>query len=1105
MADVITRLRLDTDEFQNRARRASSSFNDMSQQLEDAKNKIALLNSENLKLSGSFGKMQTVSTTLRGKISELSEAYLAAAHHYNMLDEAGRKSQYGQNMLRGMEQLRQRVHATRAELQGLEAGLNGKKSGAGFGSRFAQGLVPGLGMGAGAAGAMAAVKAVGLLKDVTVDAVKTNMDFEQSNANLAAILGKTSKQIGLLTENAKALGGSTKFTASEITELQTVLARRGFGQEQIIEMTHGITNLSLATGTDLAQSAELAAATMQAFGMKATEMDKIVSTLGVSTTKSALTTEALGTSLQYVAPTARAAGFSLEDTVAMLGTLVDNGINASTAGTSLRQIFLGMSTSSGKLAKALGGPVNSFEDFVAALRRMKEEGGDSIESISKAVRVTALPAFLALVNNADRLDELKESITDVDEELQKMADTQMNTAKGATIILKSAWEGLMLTFSESNGILKDTVEMLTRIVNKYKDFRNLRQGGQAAVNASIGDSEAFRKDTEQKAKNFIQDWNNNQMAATMRGGGESGMVAGTGFGIDGLGVAWSSNKSEYESAFDEAAAKLKEQKALYEKLIPLSEQYAKYQDGAISPKTQAAIRDWGEGRDAKSKIEELTGSKFNYEGFQSYLTNMYRQIKMYEAVVNMNPANSETPVVADAEDQSDQFSRLLATIKNGGDPHAEEAARIKARYEELIAELDRESMSEREYTTKVYDYHDQMYDELVNLYKDDAKHQNSYLEQKAKNTSRFNRDIYKIGIKEQKAAIEMEAKNEVEALKKNEMGEREYADKVYEIRKKMFEKLIELYATSNPTKADEYRGQLATLTSSHQGSQRPTAGKVFADYSTGVADAKDYLGEYIEMAKTASDENQKAWATGQVIEYAKEVANASTQIQKIKNFKSIAGEWQKGWSGIASSVDAVTDVVDTLRDAIEGNASAWDVMKATMNSVFTIMESVCSVMETVNTLTEIGRALSQSKSEANLEEAATLGIKAGASGAVAGAEAGESVASIPYVGPILAVAAIASVAAAIGSMFKKTEYHANGGFIGGPRGTDITPMWGTPGELVLNRAQQNNLAGQLAGSARGGFDGGNVQFVLRGTDLIGSINSTVSTRGGNRNNKIYQH
>jgi len=116
-------------------------------------------------------------------------------------------------------------------------------------------------------------------------------DFDQSIADLGAISGKTAEQIAPLRKQAIELGESTRFTASEIVGLQIELAKLGFTIPEIQKSTEAISNLSAATGSELADAAKIAGSTLRAFNLDASEMDRVASTLGVATTKSALNME----------------------------------------------------------------------------------------------------------------------------------------------------------------------------------------------------------------------------------------------------------------------------------------------------------------------------------------------------------------------------------------------------------------------------------------------------------------------------------------------------------------------------------------------------------------------------------------------------------------------------------------------------------------------------------------------------------------------------------------------------------------------------------------------------------------------------------------------
>src|SRR5690606_2246018 len=65
-------------------------------------------------------------------------------------------------------------------------------------------------------------------------AIKITADYEQSTANLAAILGVNIEETKKLQENSKRLGATTSFTAAEVAGLQTEYAKLGFPEQEIL-------------------------------------------------------------------------------------------------------------------------------------------------------------------------------------------------------------------------------------------------------------------------------------------------------------------------------------------------------------------------------------------------------------------------------------------------------------------------------------------------------------------------------------------------------------------------------------------------------------------------------------------------------------------------------------------------------------------------------------------------------------------------------------------------------------------------------------------------------------------------------------------------------
>ena len=113
-------------------------------------------------------------------------------------------------------------------------------------------------------------------------AVKTFAEFEQSMAKVNAVSGATATQFKALNKLAKDLGASTRFTATEVADLMLNYSKLGFSASEIEAMTGATLNLALATGEDLAKSAEVAGSTLRAFGLDADQMLRVTDVMAKS-------------------------------------------------------------------------------------------------------------------------------------------------------------------------------------------------------------------------------------------------------------------------------------------------------------------------------------------------------------------------------------------------------------------------------------------------------------------------------------------------------------------------------------------------------------------------------------------------------------------------------------------------------------------------------------------------------------------------------------------------------------------------------------------------------------------------------------------------------
>ena len=336
-------------------------------------------------------------------------------------------------------------------------------------------------------------------------AAKTMREFEQANVNLQTILGITKEEMKGLTDSALMLGRTTEYTARQVTELQTELAKLGFGKGSIIAMQKPVLEFATAVGANLADAASVAGSTLRAFNLSSSDTEDVLATLAVATTKSALNFERIRDSIGTVFPVASAFGISVKDTTALLGALANAGFDASSAATATRNILLNLSDANGKLAQRLGGSVRTFDEIIDALIKLRKSGLDVSEALELTDKRSA-SAFSAFVSGAESARQLRAELEDVSGELERIEKERLNTVEGSTKLLKSAWEGLTLAFQESNGAIKSTIDWLTRLIGKTQEllFPGQTYISQAAEQYTKEFQDIYQTYGAEAAKKYIQ-------------------------------------------------------------------------------------------------------------------------------------------------------------------------------------------------------------------------------------------------------------------------------------------------------------------------------------------------------------------------------------------------------------------------------------------------------------------------------------------------------------------------------------------------------------------------------------------------------------------------
>lgn len=307
------------------------------------------------------------------------------------------------------------------------------------------------------------------LVGIGVAASKTFVDFEFQMAKVKAVSGATGGQFAMLEKQAKDLGASTMHTASDVAGLQLELSRLGFTAKETQNATASILDLATATDSNLASAADVVGSTLRAFGQDASQAGHLSDVMAASFSGSALSMDSFSNAMQYVAPIAKTAGVSLEQTSAMMAVLANNGIRGSKAGRALRRILTEMSMT--------GKPV------MEALKDVTSKGLDLKDAFDEVGR-SAQSQLIILGDNMDQIDDLTESFTNSDGAARKMAATMEDTTHGAIKRMQSALEGASLEIGQN--LAPHIVAAADKVAELAQSFARLTPETQASIIKTAG-------------------------------------------------------------------------------------------------------------------------------------------------------------------------------------------------------------------------------------------------------------------------------------------------------------------------------------------------------------------------------------------------------------------------------------------------------------------------------------------------------------------------------------------------------------------------------------------------------------------------------------------
>ena len=293
------------------------------------------------------------------------------------------------------------------------------------------------------------------------DTIETYKDFEAAMSQVQAISGATSSELTKLTNKAKEMGSTTKFTAEESAEAFNYMAMAGWKTEDMLNGIEGILSLAAASGEDLATTSDIVTDALTAFNMKASEAGRFSDVLAAAASNANTTVSGMGETFKYAGSMAGSLGYSIEDVALMTGLMANTGIKATMAGTALNSIFTRLSTNTNGAADAMSdlgiefftseGNARDLSDVMEELRAATANmTAEQKSQLANTIAGTQAQKGLLAILNASEEDynKLADAINNADGAAAQMSETMLDNLQGSITLLQSAVDGVKISFGE---------------------------------------------------------------------------------------------------------------------------------------------------------------------------------------------------------------------------------------------------------------------------------------------------------------------------------------------------------------------------------------------------------------------------------------------------------------------------------------------------------------------------------------------------------------------------------------------------------------------------------------------------------------------------------
>ena len=309
-------------------------------------------------------------------------------------------------------------------------------------------------------------------------------NFEEGMSNVEALSGATAEELGQLSDKAKELGATTKFTAQEASDAMGYMAMAGWDAQEMLSGMDGVLQLAAASGEDLAMVSDIVTDNLTAFGLTAADTAHFSDVLAAAATNANTDVATMGETFKQSASIAGALGYSVEDVAVAVGLMANSGVKGSIAGTALKNTFNGLLEGVTLTGAAFGeydysalkadGTMKSFSDTIDELRVYFDQMTEA-ERVNNAMTIAGQRGYnglLAILNATDEdYASLTNNINNCTGAAQRMAAVKLDNMNGQLTIMKSAWDGLKISLGEQfTPVMRNLYSLGTELFDLLNSF-----------------------------------------------------------------------------------------------------------------------------------------------------------------------------------------------------------------------------------------------------------------------------------------------------------------------------------------------------------------------------------------------------------------------------------------------------------------------------------------------------------------------------------------------------------------------------------------------------------------------------------------------------------